>query len=101
MVSFLMMHSLTSFSEGLSVSAVEAQASGIPCVLSSSVSEETDLSGAVSFVDLQAPIEEWTSAIIKKSAAKIDNPTQKISDAGYEINNAARKLYTILTGDAK
>lgn len=90
---------LTSFSEGLSVSAVEAQACGLPCVLSAAVSEETDISGAVEFISLDTPLETWADTIARQGERKISNPKEKIAQHGYEITTAAEKLYRILTGD--
>lgn len=92
---------LTSFSEGLSVSAVEAQASGIPCVLSSAVSDETNISGAVKFVSLNDPLDVWTRTISQQGKARIENAQEKIKDAGYEISSAAKQLYNVLIGDVQ
>ena len=90
---------LTSFSEGLSVSAVEAQASGLPCVLSSAVSEETDISGAVEFVSLQEPAQVWAEVVFRQAGHRMEDPAARLAENGYEIHSAARKLWTILTGE--
>lgn len=90
---------LTSFSEGLSVSTVEAQACGLPCVLSATVSEETDISGVVDFISLKESSKVWADAIVRQSKRKVLDPTEQIACHGYEISNAAENMYRILTGD--
>ena len=84
---------LTSFSEGLSVSAIEAQASGVPCVLPSSVSQATDVSGLVKFLSLDEPYSEWANAIIEQSSVGATNVKDRIVDSGYEISVEAEKVY--------
>ena len=84
---------LTSFSEGLSVSAIEAQASGLPCVLPLSVSPSTDVSGLVKFLALAEPYSEWARAILEQSSVGVANVEERIMDSGYEISVEAEKVY--------
>lgn len=55
---------LPSYSEGLSITTLEAQAAGINCVVSDSVSKDCDC-GLVKFIN-NKNVEEWTSYITTK-----------------------------------
>lgn len=90
---------LTSFSEGLSVSAVEAQASGLGCVLSDSVSKETDLTGSVRFVPLEESAQVWARALLEQASQPVEEPAEKLTQAGYNMTEAARRLYCLLTAE--
>jgi len=84
---------LTSISEGLSVSAIEAQASGLPCVLPTSVAKETDVSGLVKFVSLEEPYSTWAQAVLEQRLASVVGAREKLADSGYEISVEAEKVY--------
>ena len=53
-----------SFSEGLSISSIEAQASGLRLLESTGVPKEVDVTGRCEFMDLDAGAVVWADKII-------------------------------------
>lgn len=89
---------LPSFSEGFGLCVIEAQSSGVPCVVSDVVPKTVDLTGAVKFLSLKLSESEWADAILKQSKITIDSPAEKISAHGFEIQSQAQKLYSVFNG---
>ena len=54
---------MTSFFESSSIVTVEAQASGVRCVIADSIPDNVIVTGMVSSLPLNAPITDWVSAI--------------------------------------
>ena len=54
---------MTSFFESSSIVTVEAQASGVRCVIADSIPDNVIVTGLVSSLPLNAPITDWVSAI--------------------------------------
>ena len=82
-----------SFFEGLGIVAVEAQMSGLPCVVSDKVPLEVKFSENVKFIDIQKEnINEWCDAILEfKNGNRIRN--EKLCQTScYDINNEVEKL---------
>lgn len=82
---------LPSISEGLPVSAIEAQAAGLPCVLSDGISRETAITDRCRFVPLDNP-DAWVRAIEDGFRRGRSDTTQAIIDAGYDIRTTAAWL---------
>ena len=64
---------------------VEAQASGLPCIVSSAVSKEANITGLVQFVDLSESPESWTEKLLNTSVSLRPDTSQQLIDAGYSI----------------
>ena len=79
--------------EGLPVTMIEAQASGLPCIISDHVSDECIVTkGLVSSVALEESPARWAEHILQQSGRQHENHTKEIQEAGYDISTAANKL---------
>lgn len=78
--------------EGLPVSLVEAQAAGLPCVLSDRVSEETAITDLVQFVPLEKEPKYWAEIILLAVQSKRKNMAEEIKQVNYDIKSVARWL---------
>ena len=88
---------LPSFFEGLPTVAIEAQASGVPCVLADTITEETDLNlGMVSRLSLEESLDKWCDEIIRSSRIDVmkDSERQRIIENKGFTRKMAAKLYT-------
>lgn len=79
--------------EGLPVTMIEAQAAGLPCVISNRVSEECIVtSDLISVMKLSDPISEWAEVIVERFKDLRIDTVEEIEKAGYDIESAAKKL---------
>lgn len=63
---------LPSFFEGLNISAIEGQVSGLDCFLSSNVSRETMISNTCHFVELDKGSDYWSDYIMNNVTSRKD-----------------------------
>ena len=83
--------------EGLPLFLVEAQALGLPCLLSDTVSPMTKITDSVAYEPFGATDEEWADATLKLLANQdvVENSKKAhkvIREAGYDIRINAGKL---------
>ncbi len=83
---------MPSLYEGLPVAAIEAQASGLPCVLSDSITDEVKLSENVSFLSLNDAVERWGNEVIKHKGKPRTDGAAAVIENGYDISTVATGL---------
>lgn len=85
-----------SFFEGLPVVLVEAQASGLPCIISNTITKEIDFKlNLVKYCDLNENIDTWIEQILN-SKSSIEVNREKINSAlkklGYDVDSNIDKI---------
>lgn len=85
---------MPSLYEGLPVTLIEAQASGLSCIISDTIDSDVDVSGQVVQLSLNKSANDWAHKILEISG-DINlryTGTEKIKSSGYDINQVSNEL---------
>lgn len=88
--------------EGLPVTMVEAQAAGLPCVISNKVPDECIITeGLVTIKNLSESPEEWAKHILSKQEIPRIDRSEEIIKHGFDIKETAKWLEKFYLQKAK
>lgn len=83
---------MPSLYESFGLVTVEAQCSGLPCVLSNQIPKEIAITDCVSFLSLEDSTEKWASQILAYKAHKRADQREQVIKKGYSISHEAQNL---------
>ena len=83
---------MPSIFEGLPVVGVEAQANGLPCLFSNTISREVLLTKGAEMMSLKCRPKEWADKIMNMRREKSEDTRIKLAEKGYDIQIEAQKL---------
>lgn len=89
---------MPSLYEGLPVSMIEAQASGVPALVSDTVSPEVKINENVEFCSLEDGAKAWADVAAELIRKGRISDNQAVINAGYDINATTRKYLELIGG---
>lgn len=87
-----------SFYEGMPNTVVEAQATGLPCIISDRITRQSNITGLVEFLPIDVEPEVWAEKCVKHKKERIDT-TQVLQNSGYNINIIVQEFLKMTVGD--
>jgi glycosyltransferase involved in cell wall biosynthesis len=82
--------------EGFGMAVIEAQAAGLPCVVSKGVIPRSAfITELVVAVDLSSPVTEWSEAIKKLWTTKRSSTIHQIKQSGYDVSTTVSQLIEV------
>ncbi len=76
---------LPSFFEGLPGVLVEAQAAGLKCFVSDTVTREAEATDLVTYLSIRQPADRWAGIIQDEAAYERENTCQRMRDSGFDV----------------
>lgn len=85
-----------SFFEGMPNTIIEAQATGMPCVLSDAITKEAQITNLLKYLSLEESCEKWADVAIKSVLKEKINTKEDFIKEGYNIEYSISKLIEIV-----
>lgn len=81
--------------EGMPNTVIEAQATGLPCLIADTITREADITGLVHYLPL-GDASAWAHLIAQLSQTKRETPIQKFKENGYDIETVAEQFVKLI-----
>lgn len=81
-----------SFYEGMPNTVIEAQATGLPCVIADTITREADITGLVQYLPLSDSADKWAEAAIAAAQTERTDTKEAFLKNGYDIESVAKQF---------
>ena len=85
-----------SFYEGMPNTVIEAQATGLPCVISNTITKEAKITDLVEYLPLSASAEYWANTVMNKVSDERVDTKEAFIENKYDISTVSKEFADII-----
>lgn len=85
-----------SFYEGMPNTVIEAQATGLPCVIADTITREANITGLVHYLSLDQSAQQWAGAAVAAVSDVRKDTKQNFVNHGYDIESVAQEFVSLI-----
>ena len=89
-----------SFYEGMPNTVIEAQATGLPCLIADTITKEANVTGLVRYMPLKAP-EKWAKEALNMVLDTRMQTKEIMIKNGYDIENVSKEFVRLVFGESE
>ena len=89
-----------SFYEGMPNTVIEAQATGLPCLIADTITKEANITGLVRYMPLKAP-EEWAKEALNMISDTRMQTKKIMIENGYDIESVSKEFLRLVFGESE
>ncbi len=90
---------MPSFFEGMPNTVIEAQATGLPCVIADTITREADITGLVDYMSLSDSPQNWAKEALNKISDSRKNTYDDFVKNGYDIETVTNNFVRLVFGE--
>jgi len=84
--------------EGLPLTLIEAQSTGIPCLVSENVTPQIKVTDQVTFMSLKQSPQDWAKKIVQYEEYKRTDRSEEIVNKGFDVYTSIKELENLYEG---
>lgn len=85
--------------EGMPNTVIEAQATGLKCVISDTITKEANITGLVKYLSINNDVDIWEKYILDNCKYKREDTSKNFKEQGYDIKDVSNQFVNMIFVD--